>query len=360
MCYNSGNPDDRYKYSSKELETVGSLDKYHYGFREYDPEIGRWNRVDPLYYQTPGRSPYGFVANDPINKYDVAGLYDFYSLGEMLYEQGDTGHTLAMKMMAWLGLGAYSDTWNNLYDASVGGSAGFSRYAGSGSSYLAIHPNSRRGRYVRRMTYDEHEVWYTPLINEDGEYLRDEDGNILLYRYEWYENLRYELVWVGNDIEDSNTDGFWGPPANENDSWLWRAFRGTGNIKEDIFNASMLSLMLPVATIGAAEATAYIAAEAPYLAAGWQAASAEMYSGWATITKTGNLIVNAIKTQITATTIEALNRYYANATNIHDASNSYIAGLFRLNYKPVTKYGYYGKFAGILTKKFIKSIISLK
>ncbi len=66
-------------------------------------------------------------------------------------------------------------------------------------------------------------------------------------------------------------------------------FRGTANIKENVFNASMLFLMLPLATIGAAEATAYIVAEAPYLAAGWQAASAEMYSGWAKITETGNL-----------------------------------------------------------------------
>ncbi|MHB2154443.1 hypothetical protein ACX8XN_08590 [Calditrichota bacterium GD2] len=82
MCYNAGNSNDRYKYSSKELETMGSLSKYHYGFREYpvrdsfrsDPEIGRWNRVDPLYFQTPGQSPYNFIANIPVNHYDVAGL----------------------------------------------------------------------------------------------------------------------------------------------------------------------------------------------------------------------------------------------------------------------------------------------
>ncbi|APF20827.1 RHS repeat-associated core domain-containing protein [Caldithrix abyssi DSM 13497] len=74
IYYNVGNSNDRYKYNSKELETVGSLSKYHYGFREYDPEIGRWNRVDPLYYQTPGQSPYNFVSNNPVNSYDVMGL----------------------------------------------------------------------------------------------------------------------------------------------------------------------------------------------------------------------------------------------------------------------------------------------
>ncbi|EHO40696.1 RHS repeat-associated core domain-containing protein [Caldithrix abyssi DSM 13497] len=55
--------------------TMNNLSKYHYGFREYDPEIGRWNRVDPLYYQTPGQSPYNFVYNNPVNQYDVAGLF---------------------------------------------------------------------------------------------------------------------------------------------------------------------------------------------------------------------------------------------------------------------------------------------
>ncbi len=75
MCYNEGNSNDRYKYSSKELETMGSLSKYHYGFREYDPEIGRWNWVDPLYFQTPGQSPYSFVSNNPVKHYDVAGLF---------------------------------------------------------------------------------------------------------------------------------------------------------------------------------------------------------------------------------------------------------------------------------------------
>ena len=30
--------------------------------------------MDPLYYRTPGRSPYSFVANNPVNFYDVMGL----------------------------------------------------------------------------------------------------------------------------------------------------------------------------------------------------------------------------------------------------------------------------------------------
>ncbi len=40
----------------------------------YDPELGRWNRPDPMYYADPGVSPYAFVGNDPLNRYDVRGL----------------------------------------------------------------------------------------------------------------------------------------------------------------------------------------------------------------------------------------------------------------------------------------------
>lgn len=331
---------------SKVLETMGSLNKYHYGFREYDPEIGRWNRVDPLYYQTPGQSPYNFVSNNPINLYDVAGLLSdaiLKALAYALYEEGDSLDDLVNKMLDAINSG--------FSESSVNGRTG-------GGLVAARLTSEQFRRYLEYLGYDVRQG------NNNLEGGDTEPIEIVASK------PHYVLVGLGFDnfnfadnikTEDVNlAEKIFGPKAKPTDSWLWRAFRGTGNIKEDIFNASMLSLTIPVATIGAAEATAYIVAEAPYLAAGWQAASAEMYSGWATITKTGNLIVNAIKTQIIATTIEALNRYYANATNIHDASNIYIAGLFGLNYKPVTKYGYYGKFIGILTKKFIRSFISSK
>ena len=91
------------------------------------------------------------MANDPINKYDVAGLLtdeDLYAFGEIFYEPGDTGHTLAMRMMARLGLGAYKDPWNNLYDASVSGSAGLAMFAGSGVIHVGFYIGTNtNGRY---------------------------------------------------------------------------------------------------------------------------------------------------------------------------------------------------------------------
>ncbi len=65
LSYNAGNTNDRLKYSGKELDEEAGLSKYHFGWREYDAELGRWNRVDPLSREYPGWSPYNYVKNSP-------------------------------------------------------------------------------------------------------------------------------------------------------------------------------------------------------------------------------------------------------------------------------------------------------
>jgi hypothetical protein len=46
---------------------------FYYGFRYYDPETGRWPSRDPIQEQG-GLNLYGFVGNDPVNRWDVLGL----------------------------------------------------------------------------------------------------------------------------------------------------------------------------------------------------------------------------------------------------------------------------------------------
>jgi RHS repeat-associated protein len=45
-----------------------------FGYRDYDPDIGRWTAKDPLFFDGQDTDIYGYVFNDPINSVDQYGL----------------------------------------------------------------------------------------------------------------------------------------------------------------------------------------------------------------------------------------------------------------------------------------------
>jgi RHS repeat-associated protein len=61
------------KYTDSETDLV------YYGYRYYSPALGRWLSRDPIEEQG-GLNLYGFVGNDPVNRWDRLGLSD-YKLG---------------------------------------------------------------------------------------------------------------------------------------------------------------------------------------------------------------------------------------------------------------------------------------
>jgi RHS repeat-associated protein len=66
---------NKYLFNNKELQTgTNYLD---YGARMYQPELGRWNVVDPLGEKYSSYSPYNFTSNNPINRVDPDGNSDF-------------------------------------------------------------------------------------------------------------------------------------------------------------------------------------------------------------------------------------------------------------------------------------------
>lgn len=64
---------NRYRYNGKELQTTGSLGYLDYGARFYDPDIARWNRIDPLAGEQQAFSPYSFCGGNPILQVDADG-----------------------------------------------------------------------------------------------------------------------------------------------------------------------------------------------------------------------------------------------------------------------------------------------
>jgi RHS repeat-associated protein len=65
----------RYGFNGKEKDPTefGSLTHYDYGFRIYNPALGRFLSVDPLKKEYPWYTPYQFAGNMPILCYDLDG-----------------------------------------------------------------------------------------------------------------------------------------------------------------------------------------------------------------------------------------------------------------------------------------------
>ncbi|MBK9257209.1 MAG: hypothetical protein IPM42_17180 [Saprospiraceae bacterium] len=67
----------RFGFNGKELDKsgeFGSLTHYDYGFRIYNPSIGKFLSVDPLTKSYPMLTPYQFASNTPIQAIDLDGL----------------------------------------------------------------------------------------------------------------------------------------------------------------------------------------------------------------------------------------------------------------------------------------------
>jgi RHS repeat-associated protein len=67
----------RYAFNGKELDKsneFGTANVYDYGFRIYNPSIGRFLSVDPLTRSYPELTPYQFASNTPLMAIDLDGL----------------------------------------------------------------------------------------------------------------------------------------------------------------------------------------------------------------------------------------------------------------------------------------------
>ena len=75
--YNSA--EYRYGFNGKEKDDegeFGSITNYDYGFRIYNPAVGRFLSVDPLQSERSWMSPYNFVQNSPLSRIDPTGAID--------------------------------------------------------------------------------------------------------------------------------------------------------------------------------------------------------------------------------------------------------------------------------------------
>ena len=83
-CYGFG-----FNGKEKDAETYGEGNEYDYGFRIYNPRIGKFLSVDPLAAKFPFYTPYQFSGNKPISCLDLDGLEDIYYLDPIEEKNGN-------------------------------------------------------------------------------------------------------------------------------------------------------------------------------------------------------------------------------------------------------------------------------
>ncbi|WP_334126871.1 M91 family zinc metallopeptidase, partial [Empedobacter brevis] len=87
----SGSANYKYRYNGKELQDELNLNIYAYGWRDYDPAIGRFSKIDRFADKYYSISPYAYAANNPVRFMDVKGdsLWIEYKGNKILYENGN-------------------------------------------------------------------------------------------------------------------------------------------------------------------------------------------------------------------------------------------------------------------------------
>jgi RHS repeat-associated protein len=100
-----GSLKNNYLYNDKELFDDADLNWYDYGFRNYDPQIGRFTQLDPLTDDYPFYTPYQFAGCDPITNIDIDGLEPgntvVQSLSKALAETADVAGKLIENVVVY-------------------------------------------------------------------------------------------------------------------------------------------------------------------------------------------------------------------------------------------------------------------
>ena len=165
---NEGLVKNNYLYNDKELWDEGDLNWYDYGFRNYDPQIGRFTQLDPLTNEYPELTNYQYASNDPITNIDIDGLEGGLS-------------TIGAATNAAAGFGKAAGSLSKVLSiASIGinvGKLGVSIADKSGDLYLEYNANAIADPQKNDPDIQKSKGRLT-INNKDGKIAKDKDGDL--------------------------------------------------------------------------------------------------------------------------------------------------------------------------------------
>ena|GEM_PF-4140262 len=166
----------RYGFNGKEKDDdgeFGSITNYDYGFRIYNPAVGRFLSVDPLTRNYPYYTPYQFAANSPIGSIDLDGLESLFKhQPEIEYKPVfKNGPNSVMETLSNAGhnfmaipSNAYKGAENNLRSIwNFGVNLYHGKYNGSNATVILVKMDHAFSEGIDR-NFDYHTT--TPLTNQ--------------------------------------------------------------------------------------------------------------------------------------------------------------------------------------------------
>jgi len=216
-----GAPENKYNYNGKEEQhhefSDGSgLETYDFGARIYDPQIGRWQTLDPIAGVAPGWTPYRAFYNNPINFTDPTGLLEFESYEA--YRKYATNNGFEILRSSEIGSQGHWTEWDRIKNTNVWSTAN------------EYNLSQERG-YEQYTTIEQRASFYSWFQNAT-----DEKG----FETRWA-GAASDVAFAINELANPSVMGL-------NSTWLAdqlnysspeaRSFANTGNrmIFEDVFS----------------------------------------------------------------------------------------------------------------------------
>ena len=145
-------------YNDKELNDDADLNWYDYGFRSYDPQIGRFPQLDPLTDDYPELTPYQYGSNDPIANIDVDGLEGFnavQTLDAVIIKSGGHAAATALSVSGSFLKGVGSSLWGAV--TGIASAVAHPISTITGLAHVVAHPiqTAKALGNVLSNTYDE-------------------------------------------------------------------------------------------------------------------------------------------------------------------------------------------------------------